>query len=315
MAISMEKPSCVRFYADMADLPGGLASNIYKKEWMVFRKIPAAGVTWRMGTPASELDAANTAQIANEYAHLVSFSEDFYAAVYECTRAQWRFYTQDRGWDPSVDTGWTPGDCDTEFMPVTAVAWQSLTGSMNWPADRTPGSNSFLGWLRRHSGEAVEFNLPTDAQWEYACRAGTTTALPDGRSRRSSASPYWTPDRRDENDVSRKHIVGELDPNGYGLYDVIGNVSEMCLDVWSQPLKDDELDPVGPSDGNAVFDGGTEYVARGGNYNNEWQWNWRANGAFTHRSAGRSYDPRNTTGGLATGFRLFAPARYRFPLE
>ena len=315
MAVSMATPSNVTFYADIDYLPGGgLTNNIYKKEWMVFRKIPAAGVTWRMGTPAVELDSTKTNQIANECAHLVSFSEDFYAAVYECTRAQWKIYANDYGWDFSYDTTWTPGDGDTEFMPITRAAWQWVAGQMNWPIVRTPAAYSILSWMRRRSGDTVEFNLPTDAQWEYAARAGTTTALPDGTARRSATAPYWTPDRKDANGVSRLHVVGELAPNGFGLYDVIGNVCEMCLDVWSQPLKEDELDPVGPSDGNASFNADTRIVHRGGSFDGNNQWIWDANSSFMHRSAARAYDTRKAEN-TVMGFRLFAPARYRFRAE
>ena len=109
---------------------------------------------------------------------------------------------------------------------------------------------SFLGILRGRTG--LDFDLPTEAQWEYACRAGTTTTYSCGNSADgnymwyASSSNGWP------------HEVGTNQPNMWGLYDLHGNVYEWCLDWYANSFTGG-VDPKGSSSGSAR-------VVRGGNY-------------------------------------------------
>ncbi|NLZ64655.1 MAG: formylglycine-generating enzyme family protein, partial [Lentisphaerae bacterium] len=134
-------------------------------------------------------------------------------------------------------------------------------------------ATSFLGKLRGKTG--LDFDLPTEAQWEYACRAGTATALNSGKD--------WTGEKYcpNMNEVGRYYenggeagegnsdsdasvgsaIVGSYRPNGWGLYDMHGNVWEWCLD-WSNGSDypgGEVTDPKGGSDGDRVHRGGAWY--------------------------------------------------------
>jgi formylglycine-generating enzyme required for sulfatase activity len=125
--------------------------------------------------------------------------------------------------------------------------------------------NWIVTWNRNANG----YRLPTEAEWEYACRAGTTTAYSTGTSINGSTIWYG------ENNNDRKiHPVGQKLPNQWGLYDMPGNVWEWCWDWYGDYLSGTQTDPIGPSSGN-------NRIIRGGGGNNE---------ASTYRSAFRSND-------------------------
>ena len=134
-----------------------------------------------------------------------------------------------------------------------------------------------------------EYTLPTEAQWEYACRAGTTTALNSGKdlTNGTQCSEMGEVGWYSYNSGEKTHPVGQKKPNAWGLYDMHGNVLEWCLD-WNgdYPLAP-VTDPTGP-------DNGTSRVIRGGG------WNFIAGGC---RSASRSnYGP--TYNSYFCGFRV-----------
>ena len=110
-----------------------------------------------------------------------------------------------------------------------------------WPSSSAVDSSSFLGKLRTRTG--IDFDLPTEAQWEYACRAGTTTKYSYGDSVNESYMWY------DGNSSKKSHEVGTKSPNPWGFYDMHGNVEEFCLDWYASGLTGG-TDPKGSSSGS-----------------------------------------------------------------
>ena len=117
-----------------------------------------------------------------------------------------------------------------------------------WPGSSSVDANSFIGKLQARTG--LDFDLPTEAQWEYACRAGTATTYSYGNSANGDYMWYG-------NNAGRLHPAGEKRSNPWGLYDIHGNVWEWCSD-WFGTLEYG-MDPKGASSGS-------ERIARGGCY-------------------------------------------------
>ena len=177
------RADAVKYYASLDQSPDGgdLSNPIYKTCRIVLKRIPAAGVPFFMGSPNGE-----TGRISNtsstwgaELLHKVVLSSDFYMAVFETTQAQYtKIYNE-----PSQFYFMKDGDC----RPVENISTINVRGSSSvWPGETraaaydSVASSSFLGQLRAQVGETVKFDLPTEAQWEFACRAGTQTGLYTG---------------------------------------------------------------------------------------------------------------------------------------
>lgn len=169
-------------------------------------------------------------------AHRVTLTKPFYLGLFEVTQGQWMRVT---GSDPC--SGSRFGDGSTN--PVEYVSYDMIRGSSEgskWPAANSVDSTSFMGRLRASTG--INFDLPTEAQWEYACRAGTTTKFSyvdngDG----PYMWWYW-------NSSNSSHEVGTTKANPWGFYDMHGNVGEYCLD-WYGTLAYG-MDPRGASSGS-----------------------------------------------------------------
>jgi formylglycine-generating enzyme required for sulfatase activity len=229
------------------------------------------GVTWEgvlirsgtfvMGAPASE--SRTPAEALLERPHRVTISRPFYMGRYELTQAQ---YERVMGANPSITKG--------PMLPVHNVTWQN--------------ASEFCDKLSAKSGRRVD--LPTDAEWEYACRAGTTTVYHSGNTIEDLAKVGWYAD----NSGRRLHAVGELAPNAWGLYDMHGNVREFVRDFFSSEPLQDGVDPTGPATGDP-----NNHVVRGGAYT--------ANAAFAGNC--RSAIRRPTEVLTITGFRIEVPAR------
>ena len=192
------------------------------------RKIPAG--TFTMGSEEDEVGRYD-----DETKHEVRLTQDYYIGLFECTQKQWELVM---GTKPShfnnVDY--------YETRPVEQISYDEIRGT-NWPSSgHTVEASSFMGRLKEKTG--LTFDLPTEAQWEYACRAGTTTALNSGKNlilanydiRMSEVGRYWF---NGGNDYSQDCTtangtakVGSYLPNAWGLYDMHGNVIEWCLDWY-----------------------------------------------------------------------------------
>lgn len=172
--------------------------------WM--RLIPPG--TFMMGSPTNELGRTD-----NEDLHKVTITKPFYLGVFEVTQKQWELVKGNR---PDASTN----DVMYATRPVERFNYSELSS----------GDYSFLKSIRLRT-ERYGFDLPTEAQWEYACRAGTLTALNSGENLmgKTGCSNLDKVGRYSANGTSSSE-VGSYQPNKIGLYDMHGNVREWCLD-------------------------------------------------------------------------------------
>ena len=195
-------------------------SDAYKTAKLVLRRIEAG--TFVMGSPTNELGRFN-----NENSHEVTIDKPFYIGVFEITQKQYQIIA---GRDPSEFVG------DTK--PVQNVSFLDIRGREKgaaWPANDDVDDYSFLGKLRAKL--KMNFDLPTEEQWEYACRAGTVTALNNGTNLASIDTDsnldilglYAGNGGLDLWKSKGPTAVGSYCPNSWGLYDMHGNVWEWCL--------------------------------------------------------------------------------------
>lgn len=159
--------------------------------------------------------------------HKVTITKPFYLGKYEVTQEQWEAVMENN-----------PSEFKGAKQPVDSVSWEEC--------------QIFLKKLQDKTGH--KFTLPTEAQWEFACRAGTTTPLNFGSSESLLSEYAWF----QENSGNVTHPVGQKKPNPWGLYDMYGNVQEWCNDWYANPYpKGAVSDPQGPSSGESrVLRGG-----------------------------------------------------------
>lgn len=314
-----------RYYVSTDAMPfaGGVNDDLCKTEYMVFRKIPAAGVVWRMGAGAKSTTEGDARECdgSKESPHLVTLPDDYYMGIYEVTQRQ---YTN--GYYTASDSLSSKFICQGDLRPVENMDYNTIRGGVNWPVGgRTAGTWGFLSSLQRAVGApSGMFDLPTEAEWEYACRSGCPYAYNNGgksnwdsttlentsmsevgryrwNATPSHASQTYTdadyPTLRPEDGGTA--VVGSYRPNAWGLYDMHGNVQEICLDGFCQ-YTDSDYDPlvgkVPAADGDAD---GFSRVLRGGS--------WNSNGHCC-RAAKRDRMGR-WDHNSRTGFRLWSPAR------
>ena len=269
------------------DIPeGGWNVDEYKTSKMVFRLISPG--TFSMGSPVGEVGR----QSNKEQQHEVTLTKSFYIGVFEVTQEQYKNLTGN--YSPSYSSG--------NKVPACSVSFDSLRGSnegAKWPASAGVDSTSILGKLREKTSD-LHFDLPTEAQWEYACRANTTTALNSGKN-----LIYEDDEDPNMNEVGRYDCspvygiatVGSYIPNSWGLYDMHGNAGEWCLDWWDDNNYEStaQTDPKGPTEPkiNPMY-GGYDRMYRSGAYNQF---------AGNCRSASRNHNP-TAMNYPSNGFRL-----------
>ena len=231
------------YYTAPEQLPGegGVTNDLYKTDYLVMRRIPAAGKTFRMGSPDSEF-GHNV--VGKEILHYVSLTNDFYMGVFELTQGQ---YKNVIGSEPA-----TYGTYGAKY-PCNKVTFNTFRGTGKlWPADgHEIDAGCYLDTFRTVLG-LPSLDLPTEAEWEFACRAGTLTPRYDGAESVSGVAPElaWTDGAGPGS--SANHDVGLLIPNAWGLYDMYGNVDETCLDWFGDDdtyavYGEMQIAPVGPA--------------------------------------------------------------------
>ncbi|MDR2484547.1 MAG: formylglycine-generating enzyme family protein, partial [Treponema sp.] len=209
-----------------------------------FVKIP--GGTFMMGSPADEPGRAS-----NETQHQVTVGS-FYMGRYAVTQAEWR-----------AVMGNNPSSFEGGSLPVECVNWYDAVEYCNKrsrreglsPAYRINGTD--VRWDRNVNG----YRLPTEAEWEYACRAGTSGPFSTGNNITTSQANYNGnyPYNNNAKGANRRKTVevGSFGSNGWGLYDMHGNVWEWCWDWYEDYTGAAQTDPAGPSaGGDRVLRGG-----------------------------------------------------------
>ena len=220
----------------LSDIPSGGWTDEYRTTKFVLRYIPAG--SFIMGSDQTDESSR------------VTLTRPFYMGVFEVTQKQWELVMGSwPGSTPSSSYGL--GDA----YPAYYVSYNNIRGSSSgaqWPASSAVDASSFLGKLRARTG--LDFDLPTEAQWEYACRAGTMTTYYWGDAMDGAYAWY------EDNSGSKTHPVGTRMPNAWGLYDMSGNVWEWCRD-WYGTLAYG-TDPVGSASGSyRVVRGGSWYFS------------------------------------------------------
>ena len=242
----------------------GVTNNpAYKTTHLVMRKIPAGDVVWVCGDAEGTL--SNRGHLRDR--QYVKLSQDYYVGVFEMTACQYgkifdgSFTGEGEGTDPvtNVQRYVIQGN---PIGPGRGVVTGELIA---WPTNsylRDVMADSFLDKLRKKTN--VEFDLPTAAEWQFACRAGSDTPLYSGKAQneRNVSEIAWY----NSNAGDASHVVGCKPPNAYGLYDMLGNVAEYVHNAGtihgsktgSGTADDPFVDPVGSNDAEAIYNSSGE---------------------------------------------------------
>jgi formylglycine-generating enzyme required for sulfatase activity len=222
-------------------------------------------------------------------AHHVTISRPFYLGKYEVTKGQFKKFVEDTNYRTDAEKdgkgGWGyAGDKYKRFVQRADFTWR------DWGVDQSDESPvvnvshndavAFCEWLSRK--EAKKYRLPTEAEWEYACRAGTVDRYyngddPEGLTKIANVwdaavkekLPQFSNYLSSSDGSTFTSPVGQFRPNNFGLYDMIGNASEWCSDWYDEDYysKSPDRDPTGPNLGPyRVSNSGPYRVHRGGSW-------------------------------------------------
>lgn len=238
---------------------------------------------FKMGSPSDEVGRYD-----DEDQHTVNLTKTFALGLFEVTQFQFEAIC---GQNFSLYNG--------SDRPADMVSYDFLRGTSNiWTSPDAVDADSFIGVLRTKTG--YNFDLPTEAQWEFACRAGTTNALYTGkeitenvRCTNVALMCRYRYNREDGKGGYTEHTrVGSYDPNPWGFYDMCGNVWEWTRDFYGAYPTVETTDPIGPGTGS-------KRILRGGS--------WAASAQNCRSARRRSFFPQASFDGGDTsnfGFRL-----------
>jgi len=225
------------------DLSGGASALSYPISYLA--DVPVGGWPHEYKTTKLVLRLIEPGTFMMNGLYSTTLTKPFYCGVFEVTQKQYELVT---GSNTCSSTSYGRGD----NFPVHFVSYNMIRGSSTgagWPGSTAVDGSSFLGKLRARTG--IDFDLPTEAQWEYACRTGTTTSYSYGNDADGNYMVYIS------TSSLKSHVVGTKLPNAWGLYDMHGNVLEWCRD-WYGSLSSGVTDPVGsPSGRSRVIRGGS----------------------------------------------------------
>ncbi|HEV3437266.1 MAG TPA: formylglycine-generating enzyme family protein [Gemmata sp.] len=233
---------------------------------------------FRMGSPADErghnCGGGRNPFIGPESLHEVEITRAFYLGVYPVTQEQFTAVMRDEQ-RPFFVKGMN--------LPAVGQGWR--------------GASDFCKKMRDNDKQKRQFRLPTEAEWEYACRAGSKTPYYFGEDPNKLGEYAWFKD----NANGRPHPVGEKKPNAWGLFDMHGNVAQWCEDYYGPYEGLDAKDPVrsvGPLHGTPV-ERHDESILRGGSWEDD---------AEHCRGACRGVSEHGSVGDTTYGFRVaFCP--------
>lgn len=229
--------------------------------FMEFASIPSG--TFTMGSPSSESGRGSTEGPQHE----VTISEGFQLGKYEVTQGQWEAVMGTTPWVGQSYVREEPAN------PAVYVSWND--------------AQAFVQELNAASGDSL-YRLPTEAEWEYACRAETSTRWSFGDDETELGDYAWYRENAWNVGEQYAHEVGVKLPNLWGLHDMHGNVYEWCQDWYGSYTSEAQEDPLGPSSGSSR-------VERGGSF---------GIGAQFTRSAARNDGYAPDGRGPDFGFRL-----------
>ena len=315
LALAIGFPGYARYYASSNAVPGGVQDIRWKTDWLLMRRVPAKNVIWRMGSPSDE--PGHDDSWSKDSAHKVKLTKDYYIGVYQVTQCQHELVGNKPGSNVYTASPWY------KARPIGGVTYDNLRGNAvgtNWPNANLNTAHgveswSFVGRFRTATGKMLD--VPTEAQWEYACRAGTGTGLNSGEQitnnsncprvnklgrnkynggTYNSSNPCYTT----MGPTGACAIVGSYLPNKWGIYDMHGNIREWCLDRYTgetRTMSDPVIeDPPGatPATGDLDGNGKVRRCMRGGGFDDS---------AYQCRSANRGNAASNT-GWYNLGYRL-----------
>lgn len=251
MAVDLTKTGngSVSYFEDETALPLPPTDRIWKTDRLLFKRIRAAFDEFHAGHAVGELGSDNPGfSWTPETPRRVTLTRDYYIGVYPVTQAQW---TRLGGTNTSTHKV-ACADCaetadDVALRPVESVSYANVATS----------SSSAIVMLRERTG-CNDFALPTAAEWEYACRAGCAHAYYNGTELETwngqqvseNLKPIaWHGGSNDgANGHTHTHAVGRLEPNAFGLYDMLGNVMEFTRDYFpGDPGSADRVDQSWPN--------------------------------------------------------------------
>ena len=274
----------VTFFRSLDALPGGPGNDAYKVNGLVMKRCHAAGVPFRMGATDVEVGSRHT-KSGNTYffekSRMGTLSADFYLALYEFTAGQYA----------ALVSGAAQPVTDANKTPKLDRSWNNLRGNCSpgqandWPAKgHAVAATSDLGLLRARVGNMLEFDLPTSAQWEFACRAGSQLPYTNGARYDNPTQPAAAPLYKRGRDASWNStntsavqpvgtVTETVDPfNVWGFSDMLGNVRELVLDhMTNEPYLYD-------FENGAETSGGHQYITaearviRGGCFAQDGTW-------------------------------------------
>ena len=233
----------------LIDVSGGSSAESYPVTYL--DAVPSGGWTTEHKTNYIVMRWCPAGTYMMQGQRKVTLTKPFYIGIFEVTQKQYKSVMGSAGgfWNKTGDA-----------YP-TSAAYSAIRGVSDYPTSLGTGANSFVGKLNAKSGLS-NIDLPTEAQWEYACRAGTITELSSGKGLtpnnvREVAGIYEGSIKTD--------IVGSHNANPWGIYDMHGNAPEMCLDFYNADIGiDDAIDPKGNTTGtHASFGLNNERVIRG----------------------------------------------------
>ena len=281
-----------RYYPSVDFLPGSASGQVgavtnnpnYKTSFLVMRKICAKDVTWIMGSTALETERSRVNNGNGERTHAVTLTNDYYIGVFAVTQGQWAEVVPVGRPYPSYFKNLTY----RAGRPVEQICYNDLRcGDCNTSSvsdygghyPDPPYADSFLGRIRNRTG--VDFDLPSDAQWEFACRAGhgdgkygdgstilnqyTSADANLGRLARYAHNPAGSSASApaDSDTTKGTGTVGSCAPNDWGLYDMLGNVQELVLDKY---VEDNTTLNGAVSTTGDLISGQEKIIGRGGHY-------------------------------------------------